>query len=91
MSKQQNKNRPVTGFRLDPETLAAFQTLLRKRGMVMQPTLESWVKRWLETGEPFPEKIIAEVREGQHELRALLKALSGKDGKHPSGDGRPGS
>jgi hypothetical protein len=91
MSKPPNKHRPVTGFRLDPETLALFQTRLRQRGMLMQPTLEAWVKRWVETGEPFPEKIIGELREGRDELRTLLRALSANEGEHPSGGGEPRS
>jgi hypothetical protein len=76
MSNQHKKNRPVTGFRLDPETLDQFQVRLRERGMAMQPTLEAWVKRWLETGEPFPDDILIQVRRGQEELRALVEDLA---------------
>ena len=69
------KTRAVTGFRLDPETLSLFRARLRERGMSMQPTLEAWVKRWLETGEPFPPSLAGEIRKDHQELRKLLESL----------------
>jgi len=67
--------RAVTGFRLDPETLALFRKRLRERGMSMQPTLEACVKRWLETGDPFPATLASEILKDQEELRKLAELL----------------
>ena len=41
----------------------------------MQPTLEAWVKRWLETGEPFPPSLAGEIHKDHQELRKLLESL----------------
>lgn len=44
--------------------------------MAMQPTVESWIKRWLEKGTPYPENKLAEIRNGQEEIRSLLFSLA---------------
>jgi len=78
MSLSAKKRRPVVGFRLDPETLSEFQSQLRRRGMAMQPTLESWVKRWIKNEGDYPDGILQEVRSAQNDFRELLLALADK-------------
>jgi hypothetical protein len=79
MSTERKKRRPVTGFRLDPDVLAAFHARLRAGGMAMQPTVEGWVKRWLDGGATHPDHVLTEIRAGQNDIRNLLIAVAGKD------------
>ena len=44
----------------------------------MQPTLESWVKRWIKNEGDYPDGILQEVRSAQNDFRELLLALADK-------------
>jgi hypothetical protein len=72
------KRRPVVGFRLEADTLSEFQAQLRQRHLAMQPTLEGWVRRWLDHAGDSPEAILEEVRDAQNDFRELLLALAEK-------------
>lgn len=72
------KRRALAGFRLDREALKAFRARLRARGHTMQPTLEAWVKRWLEQNPPHAEDLGDEIQKGQEEIRRLIELLSRK-------------
>jgi len=71
-----SKRRPVTGFRLDPDTSAAFQTALKARAMPSQQTLEGWVKRWLAESASCQEETLRAIRCEQVELRKVLESLA---------------
>jgi len=78
--ENQKPRRSAAGFRLDPAVLKAFRAKLRERGMAMQPTLETWVKQWLDNQSPYAADTLVEIRNSQEEIRTLLLALGNQQG-----------